>query len=266
MNESEPQDGRPGLTGTEDLLVRALAARAGQITHHSLRPGTPPAGSWAARGRGPLVLALAASVAGVALVGGAVMSLTGKDPRPGVAAAPSPGVSTPPPLPSSPVPSTPPTSPSAPASSPSGGGTVVPPPDGDTAPVSRTVKVLYGPQNATTTLRTGGAVRMFDATVTNIQGETADDAADILTVTAGGGTLRPGDIQVSVYEAGGWKPVGRADGTGYTAELARGSLAEGAERVLRFRVGLDSAFPADIGDLRVSFFSDGGSETLELSG
>ncbi|WP_250288018.1 hypothetical protein [Streptomyces atroolivaceus] len=51
-----------------------------------------------------------------------------------------------------------------------------------------------------------------------------------------------------------------------TAEPARGSLAEGAERALRFRAGLDSAFPAGIGDLRVSFFGDGGSETLELSG
>ncbi|MEU1123161.1 hypothetical protein ABZ371_06150 [Streptomyces sp. NPDC005899] len=266
MHEPRPHDARPARTRTEELLVRALAARAGQITHHSLRPGAPPVGNWAARGRGPLLMALAASVAGVALVGGAVMTLTAQDPRPGVATAPTTGMSTPAPLPSAPAPSTPPASPSGRASSPSGEGVVVPPPEGDTAPARRTVKVVYGPQNATTTLRTGGAARVFEATVTNIQGEPAEDAADILTVTAGAGTLRPGYVRVSVYEAGAWKPVGGTDSGGYTAELARGSLADGAERTVRVRVQLGSDLPGTIDDLRVSFFSDGGSETFRLSG
>ncbi|MET7368992.1 hypothetical protein ABZS61_24695 [Streptomyces sp. NPDC005566] len=260
MNEpgrhEAPHDEPSSLTETEDLLVRALSARAEQITHHSLRPGSPPVGSWTARGRGPLVLALAAGVVSVALVGGAAMTLTDRSGKQSdVAVSPTTGVTAPPPL-----------SPSHTPSSPSTGATpVVPPPDEGTTPASRTVTVTYGPARDSFSLRTGGAVRTLTATVNNNVGTTVEAATDILTVTAEGGILRPGDVRVAVQNDDVWKPAGSADGATYTAELASGRLAEDAERTHRVRISLSSDFPAGITGLQISLFSDGGSEALTLS-
>ncbi|MFF9350962.1 hypothetical protein [Streptomyces sp. NPDC014734] len=234
MNVSDPHDDGSVPTRTEDLLVRALAARAEQITGHSLRPGEPPPAARAGRGRGRLVLALAAGVTVVALVGGVTTTLADRDGRSDDTASPTAGASAP------------------------------PPPDGDVPGTSRLVRVAYGPQDTRFTLRTGGTRRVFDAMVTNNIGRTVF-ARDVLTITPEGGGLRTGDISLSVYRAGAWQPIGRTDGTVYTAELARGSLADGAERHHRFRLGLNSAFPSDVGVLRVSFMSNGGREALAPS-
>ncbi|GGQ05495.1 hypothetical protein [Streptomyces roseolilacinus] len=275
---------RRGLTPTEDLLVRALAARAGQLTHHSLRPARPPAPNWAARGRGPLVLALAASVASVALVGTAAVSLLRGPDRAGVADTPPARVSAPPSLTPSPsaTPSTRPgtASPTGPSAEPgttaespsaSGGGAAPPPVERESTPPSRTVTIVYGAMEKTTTLRTGGDGTAFLATVHNTLGRPAENTTDMLTVTVdgGSGTLRPGDVSVSLRDGGDWRAVGATGSSGVEARLtAPGGETLGAERqrVHEVRVSLGTSFPQGVTRLRINVFSDAGSETLDLKG
>ncbi|MFF8384884.1 hypothetical protein ACF053_14750 [Streptomyces kanasensis] len=280
--DPEEADGRPELTETEDLLVRALAARAGQLTPHSLRPASPPTVNWAARGRGPLVLALAASVAAVALVGGAAVSLLRTPDGTDVGDTPPSRVTAPPSLSPSPSgspstrasdpgvpegsrsPSTGATAPSSPA------GAVAPqPPEGETTPPSRTVTLVYGAMAKSTTLRTGGDGTVFVATVTNTLGEPAENASDVLTVQVaeGTGTLEPGDVKVSLRDGGTWQAVGSTGPSGVEARLTGPdgkTLGEDQERAHEVRIALGEGFPKDVTRLRITVFSDGGSEMLEL--
>ncbi|MFI6639531.1 hypothetical protein [Streptomyces sp. NPDC050504] len=264
-------------TEIEDRLTRALAARADQVTHHSLRPGAPPSPNWAARGRGPLVLALAAGVAAVALVGGAAVSYFDRaaPERAPVAGEPSP----PAPVSGSPSPSPSPggsASPGATGSPDPSGSSGAPDPDApdssesSTDPASRTVTVAYGTRNQTFALRTGSGVASLSATVTNNLGEAVLGATDMLTIVPEGGSLRPGDVNVSVRDgAGGWRPVGRTTPEGYEARLTGadgGDLGAGASRTHEVRVSLGAGFPSGVGRLRVSLFSEAGAEELVYGG
>ncbi|WOI58785.1 hypothetical protein [Streptomyces fradiae] len=273
-------------TPTEERLIRALAARAEQVTPHSLRPAAPPTGNWAARGRAPLVLALAASVASVALVGTAAVSLLAPPEKAPVAGTPSavpePPVSRPP-GPSAPGPSAPPVGPPPPGTTPSGGtgvpGTGTSPDpgtstgtgtgtgtggtgpgsgsDGGPPTGSRTVTVLLGEAGATRTLRTGGDALTLTVTVLNTTGGDVENATDNLSLTAEGGTLSGGDVNMSLLaENGTWRPIG------HTARLTTATLPAGESRTHRVRVSLPERFPASVTRLRVTAFSNAGEETI----
>ncbi|MFF9630720.1 hypothetical protein [Streptomyces fradiae] len=267
-------------TPTEERLIRALAARAEQVTPHSLRPAAPPTGNWAARGRAPLVLALAASVASVALVGTAAVSLLTPPEKAPVAGTPSavpePPVSRPP-GPSAPAPSAPPVGSAPPGTTPSGGtgvpGTSPDPgtgtgtgtggtgpgsgPDGGPQAGSRAVTVVLGEAGATRTLRTGGDPLTLTVTVLNTTGGDAEDATDNLSVAAEGGTLSGGDVNVSLLaEDGSWRPIG------HTARLTTATLPAGESRTHRVRISLPEGFPASVTRLRVTAFSNAGEETI----
>ncbi|WP_411574046.1 hypothetical protein [Streptomyces fradiae] len=270
-------------TPTEERLIRALAARAEQVTPHSLRPAAPPTGNWAAQGRAPLVLALAASVASVALVGTAAVSLMAPPEKAPVAGTPSavpePPVSRPP-GPSTGA-SAPPVRSSPPSTSPSGGtgvpgtgtspdpgtstgtgagagaGGSGPGSDGGTAAGSRAVTVLLGEAGTTRTLRTGGDPLTLTVTILNMNGEDVEDATDNLSLTAEGGTLSGGDVNVSLLtDDGTWRPIG------HTARLVTATLPAGESRTHRVRISLPEDFPASVTRLRVTAFSNAGEETI----
>ncbi|OEJ95661.1 hypothetical protein [Streptomyces thermolilacinus] len=270
------------LTEVEERLIRALAARAEQVTPHSLRPAAPPTGNWAARGRAPLVLALAASVASVALVGTAAVSLLTPREQGSVAGTPSPVPE--PPAPGTPSPSAPkasgkPVEPSAPGTSPShlpgtpdpatdkdagadpgagtgaGPGTV--PGSGSTQAQPREVGLFFQGSNETRTLRPGGATLTFTVTVLNTIGHTVENATDDLSITADGATLGAGDLNVSLLgEDGVWRPISP------TARLTTATLAEGESRAHKIRLSLAEGFPATVDRLQVTAFSNGGQETV----
>ncbi|GAA4913640.1 hypothetical protein ACFPM3_23290 [Streptomyces coeruleoprunus] len=268
------------LTEIEERLVRALAARAGQVTHQSLRPAAPPAPNWAARGRAPLVLALAAAAASVALLSTAAVSLVNGTDKAPVAGTPS-DVPAPPALTTSPS-----TGPSPSARS--GGdedrdGTSAPPPStttpsgavnpgaqdpgGDTAPASRTVTMTLGASGETVPLRTGGDVITLRVKISNTVGETVEDASDVLSIVPrGSGTLKTGDIKVSLLGGDGrWQAVGSTSPSSFGAELSGAdgtTLKAGEERTYELRVSLGSSFPSDITGLRATVFSNAGEETL----
>ncbi|MFG3498708.1 hypothetical protein [Streptomyces sp. NPDC047928] len=257
---NDPTAAGDSRTETEDRLARALAARAAQVTHHSLRPAAPPAPNWAARGRGPLVLALAAAITSVALVSTAAVSMLTEPEGTGVANTSPSDVPAPPSLTASPSPST---TPSAPASA-------VAPPAGTTQPVSRSVTVVYGDDARTVTMRTGGGVTAFTLRIDNDM-VTAENASDVLTITpdGGSGTLRAGDIKVSLRTAdGGWRPVGTTGPSGYEGRLTDAdgeTIEEGAPRVHELRIALGSSFPQGVTRLRMNAISDGGTETITVS-
>ncbi|MFD7611865.1 hypothetical protein [Streptomyces sp. NPDC059828] len=245
----------------EERLTRALSARAEQVTIHSLRPAAPPQPNWTARGRGPLLFALAAAVTAVALMGTALVTLTQ---RPGNAPAADlpPGVV-----------SSAPTVPPAPGNSPSG----VPPqspsaPEAPEQPSGRAVTIVYGPPDRSFTLRTGGGTAALDATVANNVGEAVEQATDVLTITPeSGGTLPAGAVNVSLRDpaTGAWRPVGGLSGSAYEAYLsgaAGARLDASASRTHQIRISLGEAFPEGVGRLRVSLSSDGGEETLTRTG
>ncbi|CAL9457346.1 hypothetical protein [Streptomyces sp. enrichment culture] len=267
------------LTETEERLIRALAARAEQVTPHSLRPAAPPTGNWAARGRAPLVLALAASVASVALVGTAAVSLLAPPEKAPVAGTPSPVPE--PPAPDTPRPSAPkasgkPVEPSAPGTSPSGIPGTTPDPEASTDPgagpgsgpgsappeqssqaQSREVSVIFQGSDETRTLRPGGGTLTFTVTVLNTNGHTIENATDDLSITADGGTLGAGDLNVSLLgEDGTWRPIAP------TARLTTATLAEGGSRSHKVRVSLREGFPAGVDRLRVTAFSNAGQESV----
>ncbi|MEU2156495.1 hypothetical protein ABZ532_15990 [Streptomyces sp. NPDC019396] len=243
----------------EERLTRALSARAEQVTVHSLRPAAPPQPNWTARGRGPLLFALAAAVTAVALMGTAVVTMTQRPGDAPVADLP-PGVVSP-----------------APTVSPDPGPSGVPPqsptaPDVPEQPSSRSVTIVYGPPDRSFTLRTGGGTASLDATVANNVGEAVEQATDVLTITPeSGGTLPAGAVNVSLRDpaTGAWRPVGGVSGSVYEAYLsgvAGARLDASASRTHRIRISLGEAFPAGVGRLRVSLSSDGGEETLTRTG
>ncbi|MEU2179890.1 hypothetical protein [Streptomyces thermolilacinus] len=264
------------LTEVEERLIRALAARAEQVTPHSLRPAAPPTGNWAARGRAPLVLALAASVASVALVGTAAVSLLSPREQGSVAGTPSPVPE--PPAPGTPSPSAPRASgkPVEPGTSPShipdtpdpgtdkGAGTGAGPGTGpgsgsgesSQAP-PREVGLFFQGSDQTRTLRPGGATLTFTVTVLNTMGHTVENATDDLSITAEGTPLGAGDLNVSLLgEDGVWRPIGS------TARLTTATLAEGESRTHKIRVSLAEGFPSTVDRLQVTAFSNGGQESL----
>ncbi|MFD5426996.1 hypothetical protein [Streptomyces sp. NPDC127084] len=265
MNTVDPEDPEGSAvpdgpaTGTrvEDLLTKALAARAEQVTGHSLRPAAPPRPNWAARGRGPLLFALAASVTAVALIGTAVVTMTQRPGDAPVADLPPEVVAV------SPTASPDPTSSSGTASpeSPSV-------PEAPEQPAVRTVTVVYGPPDRTFTLRTGGGTASLEARIDNTLGVAVEQATDVLIITPeSGGTLPAGALSVSLRDpaSGAWRPVGAVSGSAFEAYLTGASgarLGVGASRTHEVRVSLGEAFPAGISRLRVSLSSDGGSETL----
>ncbi|WP_149179280.1 hypothetical protein [Streptomyces sp. TRM49041] len=251
---------------TEERLIRALAARAEQVTAHSLRPAAPPAPNWAARGRGPLILALAAATASVALLSTAAVSLLATPEKAPVAGTPS-EVSAPPSLTTRPEASEdpPPATPAAPVS-PGGGES-----SRDTAPpVSRSVTVVFAETGKPLTLRTGGEAVTFTVTITNNTGVTVQDAADILTIRPEGGAagaLGAGDIKVSrLGPDGRWQAVGSAGSSGYEARLASGALEESEERTHTLRIALGESFPTGVSRLQAAVFSNGGGESVTLDG
>lgn len=268
-NPDNPEHGN-GHTATEELLIRALAARAEQIGPHSLRPGSPPSPNWAARGRGPLMFALAAAVAGAALVSASVVTMLGQPDRDPVAKTP---------------PTVAPLTPSPPATAvTSGPATSVPPgpsnPSGPADPsgpsntsTSRSVTVAYGPASGTFTLRTGEGVAAMTAKVENRSENAVENVSEVLTIKAeaGSGTLRAGDISVSLRDpaTGAWRPVGGIGTAGYEATLAGSGgadLAGLSSRTHEIRVSLGSSFPAGITRLKIELFSDADVETLTLTG
>jgi hypothetical protein len=271
MSTRNPDNPEPGAghTATEELLIRALAARAEQIGPHSLRPGTPPAPNWAARGRGPLVFALAAAVAGTALVSASLVTMLGQPDRDSAAKTP-PTVSTATVPPSQPVTAGPtesappgPGNPSGPAS----------PSSPSNTSVSRSVTVTYGPANSTLTLRTGQTFAALTAKVDNGEAEVLENVSEMLTVKADGGTgtLEAGDISVSLRDpgTGAWQPVGGIGSAGYEAALAGSGgadLAAGSSRTHQIRISLGSSFPAGITRLKIELFSGAGQETLTVTG
>ncbi|MEU3446296.1 hypothetical protein AB0H29_03560 [Streptomyces thermolilacinus] len=269
------------LTEVEERLIRALAARAEQVTPHSLRPAAPPTGNWAARGRAPLVLALAASVASVALVGTAAVSLLSPREQGSVAGTPSPVPE--PPAPGTPSPSAPkasgkPVEPSAPGTSPShipgtsgpgtdkdpgadagtGAGPGTGPGPGESSQARlREVGLFFQGSNQTRTLRPGGATLTFTVTVLNTLGHTIENATDDLSITAEGATLGGGGLNVSLLgEDGVWRPISP------TARLTTATLAEGESRTHKVRVSLAEGFPPTVDRLQVTAFSNGGQETV----
>ncbi len=264
----------PHRTDTEERLVRALAARAGQVTHRSLRPTAPPAPNWAARGRMPLLFALAAATASVALLSTAVVSLVSGTDRGRVAGDPAPGVSAPPPLTQQPSPSAVSSTRAAPPpSAPAPPGSPLPPPSTETSSApsaSRAVTVVYGPAGERTTLRTGGGVTTF---IVNIHNGTGDDmdATDTLTITpgAGSGPLRPGDVNVSLRSSDGtWRPLGSTTPTGHEARLsgtAGTPLKSDADHTYELRVSLGPDLPEAVTTLHLTVFSDAGSETVTVA-
>ncbi|MFI9584470.1 hypothetical protein ACIHCQ_22130 [Streptomyces sp. NPDC052236] len=266
-------DGHDGHTATEELLVRALAARAEQIGPHSLRPGNPPSPNWAARGRGPLMFALAAAVAGAALVGASVVTMLWEPDADPVAKTPptvAPLTPSPPATAVTPGPATSaPPGPSGPAN-PSGPADPSGPSNTST---SRSVTVAYGPASSTFTLRTGEGVAAMTAKVENKSEDAAENVSEVLTIEAdaGGGTLGAGDISVSLRDpaTGAWRPVGGIGTAGYEATLAGSGgadLAGLSSRTHDIRVSLGSSFPAGITRLKIELFSDADEETLTLRG
>ncbi|MFF3404337.1 hypothetical protein ACFYW6_38675 [Streptomyces sp. NPDC002659] len=236
----------------ENLLTRALTARAEQITTHSLRPASPPTPNWAARGRAPLILALAAAIVAVALMGTATVT-TFFAPKPApVADVPNPVVST--------APSPPPTSSSSDPTTPS---RIVP-----SSEPARTVTVVYGPPNRTFTLRTGEGVASLTATVQNNVGEDVENASDILTITPDTrGSFKVAALNVSLLDpdTGTWRPVGTVNGSTFEAHLTGPTgirLPTGESRTHQVRISLTSEFPASVERLRIVLTSDGGGETL----
>ncbi|OII61272.1 MULTISPECIES: hypothetical protein [unclassified Streptomyces] len=273
MTTHDAHDSTSPRTDTEERLVRALAARAGQVTHHSLRPAAPPVPNWAARGRMPLVFALAAAAASVALLSTAVVSLLSGTDRGHVAGDPTPGISTPPSPTRSPSPSAAPSTRAAtpPSTSVSPGSPLPPPPSDESPsapPASRAVTLVYGLAGDTTVLRTGGGFTTFRVTVDNVMGEDVD-ATDIMTIKPANGTLRPGDVNVSLRASDGtWGPLGSTTPTGHEARLSGADgtpLKADAEHTYEVRVSLGPNFPDAVTTLHMAVSSDAGGETVTVA-